>query len=246
MPVHMNESNRGTLCDLRLGQPRRGRAEWLGHLYRGYMAICPAELLPGASPATGLSMLPSCQASSSASLRRLTSAPPNRALNPDRHRRVPNRSPATLTITSGASQGAGLPGSPIDRDGCMIGSNQSGDMETALKRRCISGKVRPRGTNAHDWRLERLIDRLRWRIRSPIRRLLQPSSFWIRMPAGALLTCGGLLGFLPILGFWMLPLGLILLAEDVPPLRSARAWVLDWIERRYPNWLSPPASPPTR
>ncbi len=119
-------------------------------------------------------------------------------------------------------------------------------METALKRRCISGKVRPRGTNAHDWRLERLIDRLRWRIRSPIRRLLQPSSFWIRMPAGALLTCGGLLGFLPILGFWMLPLGLILLAEDVPPLRSARAWVLDWIERRYPNWLSPPASPPTR
>lgn len=29
----------------------------------------------------------------------------------------------------------------------------------------------------------------------------------------------GLLGFLPILGFWMLPLGVALLASDVPPLR---------------------------
>jgi hypothetical protein len=37
-----------------------------------------------------------------------------------------------------------------------------------------------------------------------------------------LLICGGLLGFLPILGLWMLPLGLLLLAEDVPPLKSAR------------------------
>jgi hypothetical protein len=55
------------------------------------------------------------------------------------------------------------------------------------------------------------------------------------MLAGLLLTCGGLLGFLPVLGFWMLPIGLLLLAEDVPPLRSARGWVLDWIERRYPS-----------
>ena len=48
-----------------------------------------------------------------------------------------------------------------------------------------------------------------------------------------------LLGFLPILGLRMLPLGLLLLAEDVPPLKSARARILDWIERRHPNWLVP-------
>jgi hypothetical protein len=53
-----------------------------------------------------------------------------------------------------------------------------------------------------------------------------------------LLICGGLLGFLPILGLWML-LGLLLLAEDVPPLKSARTRILDWIERRHPNWLVP-------
>jgi len=36
---------------------------------------------------------------------------------------------------------------------------------------------------------------------------------------GLLLVFGGILGFLPILGFWMIPLGLALLATDIPPLR---------------------------
>ena len=41
----------------------------------------------------------------------------------------------------------------------------------------------------------------------------------------------------PILGLWMLPLGLLLLAKDVPPLRSTRTRFFDWIERRHPRWL---------
>lgn len=36
---------------------------------------------------------------------------------------------------------------------------------------------------------------------------------------GIVLIASGILGFLPILGFWMIPLGLALLATDVPPLR---------------------------
>jgi len=53
-----------------------------------------------------------------------------------------------------------------------------------------------------------------------------------RVPAGArtvlgiLLVIGGIFGFLPILGFWMIPLGLGFLAIDVPPLRRR---VLRWI-----------------
>jgi hypothetical protein len=47
------------------------------------------------------------------------------------------------------------------------------------------------------------------------------------------------LSFLPVLGIWMLPLGLALLAEDVPALRSSRSKVFDWIERRKPHWLDP-------
>jgi hypothetical protein len=41
-----------------------------------------------------------------------------------------------------------------------------------------------------------------------------------------------------VLGFWMVPLGLVLLADDVPPLTAARSRVLDWIERRHPDWLA--------
>lgn len=35
---------------------------------------------------------------------------------------------------------------------------------------------------------------------------------------GFLLVAGGIVGFLPILGFWMVPLGLALIATDIPSL----------------------------
>jgi len=88
-----------------------------------------------------------------------------------------------------------------------------------------------------DWRVEALIDRLPQRLRRTLRSLRQPSRRWLRIPAGLLLILGGLLAILPILGIWMLPLGLVLLAEDVPVLRSLRSRLLDWIEHRHPAWL---------
>ena len=94
-----------------------------------------------------------------------------------------------------------------------------------------------------DWRLERLIDRLPRRLREVLHRLRQPSRRWLRIPASLLLIVGGMLAFLPILGVWMLPLGLALLAEDAPPLRSLRSRILDWVERRHPRWLQPEAHP---
>jgi hypothetical protein len=36
----------------------------------------------------------------------------------------------------------------------------------------------------------------------------------------------------------MLPLGLILLADDVASLQRMRDRLLDWIERRYPHWIN--------
>ncbi len=36
---------------------------------------------------------------------------------------------------------------------------------------------------------------------------------------GLVLIAAGVLGFLPVLGFWMIPLGIALLATDVPVLR---------------------------
>ncbi|MBI3127162.1 MAG: hypothetical protein HYZ11_06130 [Candidatus Tectomicrobia bacterium] len=49
--------------------------------------------------------------------------------------------------------------------------------------------------------------------------LKKPSLFWLRVPLGLLLTISGFAGFLPIVGFWMIPLGLSLLAVDFPPAK---------------------------
>lgn len=52
-----------------------------------------------------------------------------------------------------------------------------------------------------------------------LRWLRHPRSRGIRLPVGALLVLGGIFSILPGLGIWMLPLGLLLLAGDVPILR---------------------------
>ncbi|MGB5952709.1 MAG: hypothetical protein WBG57_09400 [Ornithinimicrobium sp.] len=43
-----------------------------------------------------------------------------------------------------------------------------------------------------------------------------------RLIVGILLIAGGILGFLPILGFWMVPLGLFVLSVDFPVIRRFR------------------------
>jgi hypothetical protein len=48
------------------------------------------------------------------------------------------------------------------------------------------------------------------------------SNHWlpVRLPLALLLIAGGVFSFLPVLGAWMLPLGLLLLAVDLPFLRG--------------------------
>jgi hypothetical protein len=53
-----------------------------------------------------------------------------------------------------------------------------------------------------------------------------PKARLVRIPLGLLLVCGGIFSILPILGIWMLPLGLLLLAVDFPPLQTPVAWVI--------------------
>src|SRR3978361_226891 len=59
--------------------------------------------------------------------------------------------------------------------------------------------------------------------------LRQPSSRFTRIPLAILLIFGGIFSFLPVLGLWMLPLGLLLFAQDVPFLQGPMARVLGWI-----------------
>ncbi|HXJ02323.1 MAG TPA: hypothetical protein VNH44_13960 [Micropepsaceae bacterium] len=49
-----------------------------------------------------------------------------------------------------------------------------------------------------------------------------PASRAARVALGIALCLGGLLGFLPILGFWMFPLGLLVLSIDLAPVRRWR------------------------
>ena len=52
-----------------------------------------------------------------------------------------------------------------------------------------------------------------------IRRRVRPG--W-RLPLGVLLVFSGFLGFLPILGFWMIPLGIAVAAMDLRRFRNGR------------------------
>jgi hypothetical protein len=63
-------------------------------------------------------------------------------------------------------------------------------------------------------------------------KIKHPHLRWVRAPIGALLIIGGILGFMPILGFWMIPLGLSILALDF--LWAER--VLSRLHRRM-RWL---------
>jgi hypothetical protein len=87
-------------------------------------------------------------------------------------------------------------------------------------------------------RLRRLLRRLPSRMQAITRWLRKPASRWARIPAGILLIIGGCLALLPVFGLWMLPLGFMLLADDVPTLRRFRDRALDWLERRRPHWFA--------
>jgi hypothetical protein len=50
-------------------------------------------------------------------------------------------------------------------------------------------------------------------------RLLRDGMRIVRLPVAMLLVLGGFVSFLPVFGLWMLPLGLMLLAVDVPLIR---------------------------
>ncbi len=59
-----------------------------------------------------------------------------------------------------------------------------------------------------------------------------PESKPIRIGIGLLLVAGGLVGFLPVVGFWMIPLGLLVLSIDLPVVRRWRRQLTVWWHRR--------------
>ena len=77
-------------------------------------------------------------------------------------------------------------------------------------------------------RLERICPAF---LAKPIHFLRAPGLRWLRMSAGILLIIGSFFWFLPILGLEMFPIGLMLIAIDVPFLRGPVARMVAWVER---------------
>ncbi|WP_137109985.1 hypothetical protein [Rhodobacter sp. SY28-1] len=74
-------------------------------------------------------------------------------------------------------------------------------------------------------------------LRGPMSTLRKDSWFPIRFPIAIMLIIGGLLSFLPVLGIWMLPLGLLLLAVDLPVLRGPISVLIIRTRRKGKLWL---------
>ena len=56
---------------------------------------------------------------------------------------------------------------------------------------------------------------------------------WLRITTGSALVVGGVFGFLPVLGFWMAPLGLVVLSRDIHRVRRIRRRLqVRWLRRR--------------
>jgi hypothetical protein len=65
-------------------------------------------------------------------------------------------------------------------------------------------------------------------------RVSGPGMGWVRIPLGVVFIVGGFLSFLPVLGIELLPLGVLLLAHDLPvlhrPVGTATLWLVQQVK----------------
>ena len=64
------------------------------------------------------------------------------------------------------------------------------------------------------------------------REFAMPRSRAMRVLIGSLLVLFGIFGFLPIVGFWMIPLGFLVLSYEFAAVRRLRRRIIVWWERR--------------
>ncbi len=89
-------------------------------------------------------------------------------------------------------------------------------------------------------------------LRRPLEALRQRRWWFLRVPVAIVLILGSVLAILPVFGLWMLPVGLLLLAVDLPVLRGplsagmvrTRRSVTGWRRRHRRTPTNAPNDPP--
>lgn len=86
-------------------------------------------------------------------------------------------------------------------------------------------------------RLEKMVPR---RLRPLVHWLHSPKSRPVRIPLGIVCIVASFFWFLPVIGMELFPIGLLLIAHDVPFLRRPAGrltlWLLDQYERLQQAW----------
>lgn len=72
-----------------------------------------------------------------------------------------------------------------------------------------------------------------------VQQLKQHPNRWVRRALAIALILGGVFAFLPILGIWMLPLGLVILSDETTALRRPRRRLQIWLGRRLSGCRMP-------
>lgn len=71
------------------------------------------------------------------------------------------------------------------------------------------------------------------RVTRAIRWVRDPKSRWVRIPLGIVCIAASFFWFLPVVGLEFLPIGLLLIAQDVPFLRRPVARLMLWLEDKW-------------
>jgi hypothetical protein len=118
------------------------------------------------------------------------------------------------------------------------------DQLPATRRLATINPVRKTPSTMNDGAVRRELDRYLaaigaylpvWLCRSVIW-LRKPSRIIVRVAVALLLIAGGFLSFLPVLGVWMLPLGLIIISQDLPFLQRPLLRTFQWAEEKWQGW----------
>lgn len=107
-------------------------------------------------------------------------------------------------------------------------------------------KTRQRDKQDLDRALDILQEQMPDRVCRAIRWLRNPQARMVRLPLGILFVLASFFWFLPVVGIELLPLGLMLIALDVPRLQGPVAKAALWLERQWLRFKSKRWSRPRR